>query len=80
MRKINEYDKIIGKKLKTIRLNMGLARKTICNEIDITQQQLGKYEEGINRISAGKLLEIANMLKIPVNKFYEDIIYINFKN
>jgi transcriptional regulator with XRE-family HTH domain len=41
--------------------------------IGVTYQQAHKYERGINRISAGRLYEIAQVLSVPVNFFFEGL-------
>ena len=41
--------------------------------IGVTYQQAHKYERGINRISAGRLYEIARTLRVPVSHFFEGL-------
>jgi transcriptional regulator with XRE-family HTH domain len=52
---------------------MGLSRHQLAEKIGVTHQQLQKYEKGINRISAGRLVAIANALSKPVSYFFEDV-------
>lgn len=77
MARKNEFtekiDKMIGVRVHELRVSNGLSRKQLSGEIGVTHQQLQKYENGINRISAGRLLSIANVLKKPVSFFFEDI-------
>jgi len=41
--------------------------------IGVTYQQAHKYEHGVNRVSAGRLFEIASVLRAPITYFYEGI-------
>lgn len=68
--RVTEMDKIISKRLKNKRIMLGLIQKDIAIAADVTIQQVQKYENGVNRIAAGKLHEIANFLKVPVEYFF----------
>jgi transcriptional regulator with XRE-family HTH domain len=52
---------------------LGLSQQQMANLIGVTYQQAHKYERGINRISAGRLYEIARVLSVPVSFFYEGL-------
>jgi transcriptional regulator with XRE-family HTH domain len=66
-------DKNIGRKIYELRLSQGRTRQDLGAEIGVTHQQLQKYENGVNRISAGRLYEVATILNVPVSFFYQDI-------
>lgn len=70
----NEYiakiDKFIGDKIYSLRLGKGLSRQQLADMIGVTHQQLQKYEKGTNRISAGRLVLIANALDQTPEYFY----------
>ncbi len=70
---IQEVDEIIGKKIYSLRLSKGLSRQQLSEIIQVTHQQLQKYEKGTNRISVGRLVLIAKALNQDVAYFYEDI-------
>ena len=70
---IQEVDKFIGGKVYSLRLAKGLSRQQLAEVIDVTHQQLQKYEKGVNRISVGRLVLIAKALGKNVNYFYEGI-------
>ncbi len=53
---------------------MKLSQKELENSLGVSFQQIQKYEKGLNRVSAGRLLEIANLLEVPMSFFYADII------
>jgi DNA-binding XRE family transcriptional regulator len=52
---------------------LGLSQQQMADMIGVTYQQAHKYERGINRISAGRLYEIAQVLSVPVNYFFEGL-------
>ncbi|WP_375650830.1 helix-turn-helix domain-containing protein [Bartonella sp. OT172YNZD] len=63
----------IGKKIRHRRISMGLFQKELGSYLGVSFQQIQKYEKGLNRVSAGCLLEIAKKLEVPMNFFYTDI-------
>lgn len=70
---IMEIDKFIGNKIYSLRLAKGLSRQQLSKVIDVTHQQLQKYEKGTNRISVGRLVLIAKALGKEVSYFYEGV-------
>ena len=52
---------------------LGLSQQQMAELIGVTYQQAHKYERGINRISAGRLFEIAQVLRVPVGYFFEGL-------
>ena len=68
---IEEIDKFIGNKIYSLRLAKGLSRQQLSKVIGVTHQQLQKYENGSNRISASKLALIAKALDLRIPYFYE---------
>ena len=70
---IQEIDKFIGGKVYSLRLAKGLSRQQLASIIDVTHQQLQKYEKGTNRISAGRLVLIAKALSKDVSYFYDGL-------
>ena len=52
---------------------LGLTQQQLAELVGVTYQQTHKYERGINRVSAGRLFEIARVLSVPVGFFYEGI-------
>jgi transcriptional regulator with XRE-family HTH domain len=72
-RSCNEIDKHIGSKILSLRLALGLSRDQLAKKLDVTQQQLQKYEKGTNRISVSRLVVIAKALSQGVSYFYEGL-------
>ena len=62
----------LGSKLKLRRLALGLTQTKVAKAINVTFQQIQKYEKGTNGVSSRRLLQLSNYLKIPINYFYED--------
>ncbi len=69
----NAIDIIIGSMIKEKRMSKGMTRTELAKKIGVTHQQLEKYEKAINRISAGRLLAIAEALEVTVQSFFEGI-------
>ena len=68
----DNFNKHLGNKLKIRRLALGLTQTKIAKAINVTFQQIQKYEKGTNGVSSIRLLQLANYLKVPVNYFFED--------
>ena len=62
----------IGLKIKEYRQARGLTQKTLADYLGVSFQQIQKYEQGRNRVSAGRLIMMASILKIPVSFFFYD--------
>jgi hypothetical protein len=73
IRGCNEIDKHIGSKILSLRLALGLSRDQLAKKLNVTQQQLQKYEKGTNRISVSRLVVIAKALSQGVSYFYEGL-------
>jgi transcriptional regulator with XRE-family HTH domain len=64
-------DAEIGRRVRTLRMERGLSQTALADALGITFQQVQKYEKGVNRISSGRLLRIAEFLKVPIAFFFE---------
>ena len=69
------FNKHLGNKLKLRRLALGLTQTKVAKAINVTFQQIQKYEKGTNGVSSVRLLQLSNYLKVPITYFFED-----FKN
>ncbi|WP_375676985.1 helix-turn-helix domain-containing protein [Bartonella sp. AP88XZML] len=67
-------DLFIGKKIRLRRKMLKMSQKTLGQHLGVTFQQIQKYENGLNRVSAGRLMEISDILNVPIAFFYADII------
>jgi transcriptional regulator with XRE-family HTH domain len=70
---IQKIDNFIGKKIYSLRLAKGLSRQQLADVIDVTHQQLQKYEKAINRISVGRLVFIAKALDRNIDYFFDGL-------
>ena len=66
-------DRKVGARIRERRVMLGLSQQQLAQLIGVTYQQAHKYERGLNRISAGRLFEIATVLSIPVAWFFEGL-------
>jgi transcriptional regulator with XRE-family HTH domain len=66
-------DRHVGTRIRERRVMLGLSQQQLAHMIGVTYQQAHKYERGLNRISAGRLYEIAQVLKVPVSWFFEGL-------
>jgi transcriptional regulator with XRE-family HTH domain len=69
-RRAGQEDVEIGRKIRALRLQRGLSQTSLADGIGLTFQQVQKYEKGTNRVSAGRLQRIADLLETPVMFFY----------
>ena len=56
----------VGHRVRAIRLEKGMSQEKLGDALDLTFQQVQKYEKGTNRIGAGRLQHIAEILGVPV--------------
>ena len=66
------FNEHLGNKLKLRRLALGLTQTKVAKAINVTFQQIQKYEKGTNGVSSIRLLQLSNYLKVPINYFFED--------
>jgi len=66
------FNKHLGSKLRMRRLALGLTQTKVAQAINVTFQQIQKYEKGTNGISSLRIMQLANFLKVPVVYFFED--------
>ena len=68
----SNFNKHLGGKLRMRRLALGLTQTKVAQAINVTFQQIQKYEKGTNGISSLRIMQLANFLKVPVVFFFED--------
>jgi transcriptional regulator with XRE-family HTH domain len=68
---IDPIDAYVGERLRLARNMRGLSQSYLGDCVDVTFQQIQKYETGSNRISASKLAWFARILGVPVHYFYQ---------
>jgi transcriptional regulator with XRE-family HTH domain len=66
-----DIDRYVGARIRERRIMLGLTQQQLADLIGVTYQQAHKYERGINRVSAGRLFEVAQVLSVPVSYFFD---------
>ncbi|MBV8094457.1 MAG: helix-turn-helix domain-containing protein [Acetobacteraceae bacterium] len=69
----NPVDVHVGSRIRIRRMLLGSSQEHLAGLLGITFQQVQKYERGINRISASRLLLLAHILDVPVSFFFDDM-------
>jgi transcriptional regulator with XRE-family HTH domain len=69
----NPIDGQVGNRLRLRRMMIGMSQERLGELLGLTFQQVQKYEKGVNRIGAGRLFEIARILGVPIQYFYESV-------
>ena len=64
-------DVLVGANIRLHRNAARVSQTDLATQLGVTFQQVQKYEKGTNKVGAGRLLIIANLLKVPVGAFYE---------
>jgi transcriptional regulator with XRE-family HTH domain len=67
----NPIDKHVGTRVRMLRLIRHVSQTQLGDALGITFQQVQKYEKGTNRISASRLQQMSDILKVPVPFFFE---------
>ena len=73
MAKLNEIDARVNARIKERRLSLGLSRQQFADLLDVSYALIRKYDEQQYRVFAGRLYEIAEILSVPIEFFYEEI-------
>jgi transcriptional regulator with XRE-family HTH domain len=68
-----EADLHIGARVRERRIALGLTQQRLGEAIGVTPQQAHKYEQGINRITAGHLYLLAHALGVGIGHFFEGL-------
>jgi transcriptional regulator with XRE-family HTH domain len=66
----DDVDMEVGRRIRTRRLELRLSQVDIADAVGVSFQQIVKYEQGANRISAGRLHAIAERLEVPIMFFF----------
>ncbi len=66
-------DAHVGGRLRQRRILLGLSQTTLGESLGLSFQQIQKYERGIDRISVGRLVHLAQVLEMPITYFFDDL-------
>ena len=64
-------DIIIGNRIRARRLALRMSQEKLGDSLGLTFQQIQKYEKGINRVTASRLVDIAAVLRAPIDTFFD---------
>ena len=67
----DHIDQLVSKRLKMRRMILGLSQQELGEAVDVSIQQVQKYEKATNRISCGRLYGFAKVLKVPISYFFD---------
>ena len=70
-KKMTPTDALVGQRIKFRRRLVGLSLEELAARLQIAPQQLQKYESAHNRVTAGRLLALADILEVPIQWFFE---------
>jgi transcriptional regulator with XRE-family HTH domain len=70
----DDVDIYVGVRVKLRRKLLGISQLELADALQITFQQIQKYEKGANRISASRLYYMAKILDVPISFFFDGII------
>lgn len=71
-RKPNPVDVHVGSRVRYRRMIIGMSQEKLGEKMNLTFQQIQKYEKGTNRIGASRLFQLSKILDVPVGYFFED--------
>src|SRR4029077_9426264 len=69
----------VGGRIRTRRLLLGMNQQALADALDLTFQQVQKYEHGANRVSASRLAAMAKILAAPISYFFADLLNVREK-
>lgn len=69
----NPIDIHVGARLRMRRVLQGMSQENLGERLDLTFQQVQKYEKGANRVSASRLYQIGEILRVPVEYFFDGL-------
>lgn len=71
-RRANPMDVHVGTRVRLRRMLLGMSQEKLGEHLGLTFQQVQKYEKGVNRIGASRLFDLAKVLAVPVQFFYDE--------
>lgn len=64
------HDAEVGRRIRAQRVALAMSQTALADELGVTFQQVQKYEKGVNRVGAGRLAKIAEVLKVTPSYFF----------
>lgn len=72
-RRVGDADAVLGQRIRRVRIERKLTQEELAERLRISCQQLQKYESGINRVSAVRLVDLARVLNVGVAALATDV-------
>lgn len=72
-RSVTEADRQVGRNVRKHRLERGLTLTELAGMMEVSPQQLQKYETGKDRLTAGKVYDVVTVLKLPIKLLFDDV-------
>jgi len=69
----NPVDIQVGNRVRIRRMLIGMSQERLGELLNLTFQQVQKYEKGVNRIGAGRLFDVSRILGVPIDYFYDGV-------
>jgi len=78
--KIDDVEKHIGQQLKMLRISNKMSQKALAEKLDITYQQVQKYEMGMNRISVARVWQFCKIFSVTPDFLFENLLNLDDEN
>ncbi len=72
-KRFGKVDGHVGRRVRERRREISMSQTKLAGALGVTYQQVQKYELGLNRVAAGRLWDMANILEVDVGYFFEGI-------
>lgn len=66
-------DVTVGNRVREMRIRKGLSQQALGERVGVSFQQIQKYERGTNRMGSSRLVQIADVLDVPVSSFFDGL-------
>jgi len=70
-KKSGPLDAMVGARIRMLRVNSGISQTVLAERIGVTFQQVQKYEQGADRVGTSRLAQVASVLDVSVDEFFE---------
>tara|TARA_Y100001951_G_C11190829_1_gene211421 strand:- start:194 stop:457 length:264 start_codon:yes stop_codon:yes gene_type:complete len=70
----NLFNQSMGQKIKGRRINLGFTQTKVGKAVNVTFQQIQKYEKGKNGVSSFKLNKLSKALQVPITYFFDPLV------
>ncbi len=71
-KRVEPVDKLVGQNIRIFRTAKGISQTELGNAVGVTVQQIQKYENGANRVGSSRLFKIAEVLEVPIGRFFDN--------